>query len=44
MTCIDVLEKNAEESYMYGALDLDLDKYVSDEDKAKIIWNLIRCV
>ena len=41
MTCIDVLEKNAEESYMYGALDLDLDKYVSDEDKAKIIWNLI---
>lgn len=41
MTCIDVLEKNAEESYMYGALNLDLDKYVSDEDKAKIIWNLI---
>lgn len=63
MTCIDVVKKNAEESYMYGTLDIlkigrktsnilqesymyrildiDLDKYVSDEDKAKIIWNLV---
>lgn len=41
MTCIDVLKKNAEESYMYGALDLDLNKYVSGKDKAKIIWNLV---
>ena len=28
MTCIEVVEKNAEESYMYGTLDIDLDKYV----------------
>ena len=41
MTCIEVVEKNVEESYMYGTLDIDLDKYVSDEDKAKILWNLI---
>ncbi|MGE9883318.1 hypothetical protein [Blautia obeum] len=41
MTCIEVIEKNAEESYMYGTLDIDLDKYVSDDDKAKIIWNLV---
>ena len=41
MTCIDVVEKNAEESYVYGILNIDLDKYVSEEDKAKIIWNLV---
>lgn len=41
MTCIDVLEKNAEESYIYGMLDIDLDEYVGEEDKAKILWNLI---
>lgn len=40
MTCIEVLEKNAEE-YVYGTLDIDLDKFTSDEDKAKIIWNLV---
>lgn len=41
MNCIEVLEKNAEDSYMYGVLDIDLDKYVADEDRAKILWNLI---
>lgn len=41
MTCIDVLEKNADESYMYGILDIDFDKYVTDENKAKILWNLV---
>ena len=41
MTCIDVIEKNAEETYIYGTLDIDLNKYDSDEDKAKILWNLI---
>ena len=41
MTCIEVVKKNAKESDMYGVLDIDLDKYISDEDKAKIIWNLI---
>lgn len=41
MTCIDVIEKNAEETYLYGVLDIGLDKYVSDVNKAKIIWNLV---
>ena len=41
MNCIEVLEKNAEKSYMYRVLNIDLDKYVTDEDKAKILWNLI---
>lgn len=41
MTCIEVVEKNAEESYTYGILDINLNKYVSDEDKAKILWNLV---
>ena len=41
LNCIEVLEKNAEDPYMYGILDIDLDKYVSDEDKASILWNLI---
>ena len=41
MTCIDVVEENAEASHMNGILDIDLNKYVSDEDKAKILWNLI---
>lgn len=41
MTCIEVVEKNAEEPYMYGTLDINLDKYVSDEDKARILWNLV---
>lgn len=41
MTCIEVVEKNAQESYMYGILDIDLDKYVLDEDAAKILWNLV---
>lgn len=41
LTCIEVLEKNVEESYIYGTLSLDFDKYVMDEDKAKILWNLI---
>lgn len=41
MTCIEVVEKNAEESYVYGTLDIDLDRFASDEDKAKILWNLV---
>ena len=41
MTCIDVIEKNAEETYLYGALNIGLDKYVSNVNKAKIIWNLV---
>lgn len=41
LNCMEVLEKNAEESYMYGRLDIDLNKYVTDEDKASILWNLI---
>lgn len=41
MSCIEVVKKNAEETYMYGVLEIDLDKNVSDEDKAKIIWNLV---
>ncbi len=41
MNCIEVLEKNAEDSYMYGPLDIDLNKYGTDEEKAKILWNLI---
>ena len=41
MTCMEVIEKNADESYAYAELDIGLNEYVSDEDKAKIIWNLI---
>lgn len=41
LSCIEVVEKNAKESYMYGVLDIDLNSYESDVDKAKIIWNLI---
>ena len=41
MNCIDVVERNAEESYMSGVLDIDLNKYASDGDKAKILWNLV---
>ena len=32
---------DSEGKHIQLQLDLDLDKYVSDEDKAKIIWNLI---
>ena len=35
------LEKNAEEDNMQGVSNIDLDKYVSDKDKASIMWNLI---
>lgn len=41
LSCIDVLKKNTEEDFIYGILDIDLDKYVSDYDKASIMWNLI---
>lgn len=41
MNCIEVLEKNADTDYIMGDLDLDLSKYVTEEDKAKILWNLI---
>ena len=41
MRCIDVLKKNAEESYVYGIFDLNLCKYDSDKEKATILWNLI---
>ena len=41
MTCIEVVEKNAKESYIHGTLDIDLDKHISDKDKAKILWNLV---
>ena len=42
MNCIEVLEKNADTDYIMGDLDLDLSKYVTEEDKAKILWNLIK--
>lgn len=41
MTCIDVLEKNVEEAYIYGTLSIDLGSYIRDEDKAKVLWNLV---
>lgn len=41
LTCMEVIEKNVEESYVYGTLNIDLDKYVSNEDKAAILWNLV---
>lgn len=41
MTCIDVIERNAEKSYVYRVLDIGLKKHALDENKAKIIWNLI---
>ncbi len=41
MNCIEVVERNAEESYMSGVLDIDLNKYDSDINKAKILWNLV---
>ena len=65
MTCIEVVKKNAGESYRDNAflhitcndftppdiirhmrdmdkiLNIDLDKYVFEEDKAKILWNLV---
>lgn len=39
--CIDVLRKNARESYVSGILDLDLDKCATEADKTTFIWNLI---
>ena len=41
MTCIEVVEKNAKESYIHGTLDINLNKYVSGKDKARILWNLV---
>lgn len=41
LSCIDVVKKNAEESNMCSVLDIDLNSYESDMDKAKIVWNLI---
>lgn len=41
LSCMEVIEKNIEESYVCCTLDIDLDKYVSDKDKAAILWNLI---
>lgn len=41
LSCIEVLEKNVEEGYMYGILDIDLDGYASKKDKAAVLWNLI---
>ena len=41
MACIEVVEKNIEESYIYGTLDIDLNQYIFEEDKAKILWNLV---
>lgn len=40
-TCIEVIEKNAAGSYISDTFDIDLNKYGSDEDIAKIIWNLV---
>lgn len=40
--CMEVIEKNKEESYVCCTLDIDLDKYISDKDKAAILWNLIK--
>lgn len=41
LSCIEVVKKNAEESYVFGMCGIDLHSYESDENKAKIIWNLI---
>lgn len=40
-TCIEVIEENAAGSYISDTFDIDLNKYGSDEDIAKIIWNLV---
>ncbi len=41
LNCIEVIRKNAKESYVFGALDIGLTGYASDKDKAVILWNLI---
>ncbi|MBR6664953.1 MAG: hypothetical protein IKL22_04450 [Lachnospiraceae bacterium] len=41
LNCMEVLLKNIEISYPGELLNIDLSKYVSDSDKAAIIWNLV---
>lgn len=41
MTCIEVVKKNVEETYVYGVMSLNFINNISAEDKAKILWNLI---
>lgn len=41
LTCIDVVRKNAEEDFLFGQLDINLNQFVSDSDKTRIIWNLV---
>ena len=40
-TCIEVIKKNMEEPLIYGVLNINFYKYISKEDRAKILWNLV---
>lgn len=39
--CIDVLKKNVHESELYRFRDIDLDKFGTQENRAKTLWNLV---
>lgn len=41
ITCIDILEENAEKGYDSQTINLNLCKYESDKDKSTILWNLV---